>query len=209
MYIPEAFREDSLEAQHQLIRQFPLGLLISVGENGPLATALPFHLVADEPPYGILKAHLARANGHWQSLNGQDVLIVFQGHDAYVTPSWYQSKTDHGMVVPTWNYTMVQVRGNVRTIDDQAWLRRQISALTEQQEAPRACPWSVTDAPAAYIESQMKAIVGLEIPIRQIDGKWKLSQNRSVLDRRSVAENLAREGKAEISTLVRQYGELD
>jgi transcriptional regulator len=209
MYIPQAFNEERLEVQHGLIRRYPLGLLISAGASGPLASPMPFHLPADATPYGTLQGHLARANPHWQSFDGQDVLVVFQGPDAYVTPNWYASKDEHGKVVPTWNYTMVQVRGTVRLMDDKDWIRRQITALTNDHESPRECPWHVTDAPSDYIEAQMNAIIGLEIPIRSIEGKWKLSQNRAQPDREGVEQGFAQDGNEVMSQLVRQYGELD
>lgn len=209
MYVPPAFKEDRLTLQHDLIRAHPLGLLISTGNQGPLASPIPFHLVADDSTLGLLQGHLARANAQWQGLDGQDVLVVFQGADAYVTPSWYQSKTEHGKVVPTWNYVMVQARGPLRVIDDKTWLRRQIARLTRDQEAQRTPPWHVADAPDAFIEAQLKGIVGVEIAIRRLDGKWKVSQNRPVADRAGVAAGLSSSGEHTIAELVRRHGGLE
>jgi len=207
MYIPKSFNEDRLEVLHGFIRTNPLGLLISNGDDGPLATSIPFYLVEDGSPFGTLQAHLARANPHWKSIDGQKILVVFQGPDAYVSPSWYPSKDEHGMVVPTWNYAMVQARGTVRVIDDGVWLKQQIAALTNQQEAPREQPWKVSDAPDEYINSQIRAIIGLDLRLSSLEGKWKVSQNRSSEDRQGVIDNLRAEGNSVMSELVRERGE--
>ena len=206
MYNPPAFKEDDLERQHQLIRTHPLGLLISSGSNGPEASPLPFHLMADGSPLGRLQGHLSRANPHLTAIDGQDVLVVFQGPEAYVTPRWYQSKSEHGKVVPTWNYAMVQVRGTLRVMDDHEWLRTQITALTADHEAARAEPWQVTDAPPSFIDAQINGIVGLEIEIRQIEGKWKMSQNRSAADRSGVAAGFEASGNPAMAELVKRSG---
>jgi transcriptional regulator len=210
MYIPPAFNEDRLETQHEFIRAHPLGLLVSVGPAGPLATALPLLLsTPDEAPQGLLSGHLSRANAQWQGIDGQDVLVVFQGVEAYITPSWYPSKVEHGKVVPTWNYTMVQARGPLRLIEDRGWLNAHVTMLTRQQEGARAEPWEVGDAPEEYIEAQLKGIVGIEIRLRQIEGKWKVSQNRPVTDRVGVSEGLAAEGQQAMGDLVKRYGGLE
>ena len=193
MYEPPHFREDRLDVLHALIRAHPLGLLISNGSDGPIANQLPFLIDADVGPHGRLRAHLARANAHWTELAAHPqgkVLIVFQGADSYVTPSWYATKQETGKVVPTWNYVMVQVRGTPRVIEDAAWLRQQIGELTSIHESNRDKPWAVTDAPERFVEAQIKGIVGIEIDIAEIHGKWKVSQNRPVADRRGVAEGL-------------------
>jgi transcriptional regulator len=194
MYRPSAFREERLETLHGLIRAHPLGTLITAGADGLIANLVPFILV-DAGHKGMLRAHVAKANDQVNALKaGSETLVVFQGPEAYITPSWYVSKKEHGRVVPTWNYAVVQVRGTPRVIDDIDWLRRQIGALTASQEGRRAEPWSVSDAPETFIESQMRAIIGVEIPIRTIEGKWKVSQNRSAADRRGVYEGLRAEG---------------
>ena len=209
MYIPPAFNEERLDVQHALIRAHPLGLLISSADDELLASPLPFHLAAETSPLGTLQGHLARGNTHWTSLDGRDALVVFQGVESYISPSWYESKREHGKVVPTWNYAMVQVRGRVRVIDDPEWIRGQIGRLTNDHEGPRTDPWHVTDAPAAFVDAQIKGIVGLEITIRHIDGKWKVSQNRPPADRAAVAARLEREGKPTMSSLVKRYGAID
>jgi transcriptional regulator len=209
MYIPKIFNEDRKEVLHGLIRSNPLGLLISNGEDGPDATSIPFHLVGDVGENGLLQAHLARANPHWKKLDGQNVLVVFQGPDAYISPNWYPKKEEHGKVVPTWNYAMVQARGVAKVIDDTAWLWKQITKLTNQQEAQSEKPWKVSDAPKEYIDQEIKAIVGLEIAISKIEGKWKVSQNQQIPERQGVAAGLAEKGDKAMTDLVRAYGKLD
>ncbi|TKT79217.1 FMN-binding negative transcriptional regulator [Aquamicrobium sp. LC103] len=214
MYQPPHFIETRLDVLHALITAHPLGLLVSNGPEGPVANPLPFLLDAGASPKGTLRAHLAKANPQWRMLADDPetpVLVVFQGADTYVTPSWYETKRETGKVVPTWNYAMVQVRGRPRIIDDRDWLAGQIAELTAGHEAERSEPWKVTDAPDAFIEAQLKGIVGLEIEIAAIDGKWKVSQNRPVTDRAGVAEGLAKEPKpasAEMAHMVRRYGGL-
>ena len=202
MYNPPAFREDRLDILHDAIARHPLGLLITAGSDGLAANLLPF-LVTGEGPHGTLQAHLARANDQVEVLRaGAEAMVVFQGPQAYVTPSWYPGKTEHGKVVPTWNYVVVQAWGRPVVIDDPEWLRRQIGALTDSREQGRAEAWTVEDAPESYIEAQIRGIIGLEIPIGRIEGKWKVSQNRSEADRLKVAEGMLAEGQAVMAALV-------
>jgi len=208
MYQTTHFKEERLEVQHALIEAHPFGLLISVGPDGPEANGVPFLLDAGGAPLGVLKSHVARANDQWRNLDGQRVLIVFQGPQAYVSPSLYETKRETGKVVPTWNYVMVQARGFVRVHEERDWLHAQVSALTKTHEQGRSQPWAVSDAPALYIESQLKGIVGIEIIIDVIEGKWKVSQNRPEVDRRGVAHGLA-DDHAEMIKLVRHFGGLD
>lgn len=207
MYLPNTFREDDLQTLHAMIRAHPLATLITAGSGGLLANLVPFTLV-DGGENGTLRAHIAKANDQVSALSsGADTLVVFQGPDAYITPSWYVSKQEHGRVVPTWNYAVVQVSGTPRVMDDPDWLRAQIHDLTTLQEAKRPTPWSVTDAPESYISGQMKVIIGIEIPISTIVGKWKVSQNRSAADRLGVEEGLRREGIGEdMARLVAERG---
>jgi transcriptional regulator len=194
MYQPSAFREERLETLHELIRAHPLATLITAGPAGLTANLVPF-ILAETGGKGTLRAHIAKANDQVEALaGGAETLVIFHGPEAYITPSWYPSKQEHGRVVPTWNYAVVQVRGTPRVVDDAAWLRTQIGALTSAQESRRSEPWNVTDAPEAFIEGQMKAIIGIEIPILTIEGKWKVSQNRSAADRQGVYEGLQAEG---------------
>jgi len=200
MYQPPHFREERLDVQHALIRAHPLGMLVTVGGAGLVANPLPFVLDAATSPLGTLKAHLSRANSQWRDFDpAQEALAIFQGVEAYITPSWYETKRETGKVVPTWNYAVVQAYGRMRVIEDPAWLMRQISEMTGQQEAARPEPWSVGDAPAPFIAAQLKGIVGVEIEISRIEGKWKVSQNRPEADRRGVSAGLrALEGEASI-----------
>jgi len=194
MYQPIAFREERLEVLHALIRAHPLATLITAGKNGLIANLVPF-ILADTGDKGTLRAHIAKANDQVNALkDGDETLVVFHGPEAYISPSWYASKREHGRVVPTWNYVVVQVRGTPRVIDDAAWIRAQIGALTATQESHRSEPWSVSDAPEPFIEGQIRAIIGVEIPIATIEGKWKVSQNRSAEDRQGVYEGLQTEG---------------
>ena len=191
MYQPPHFREDSLEVQHALMRAHPLGLLVTLGSTGLVANPIPFVLDASASPLGTLKAHLSRANSQWQDFDAsREALVVFQGPETYITPSWYAAKREHGKVVPTWNYAIVQAYGRLTIRDDPDWLLRQITAMTEAQETARPEPWAVNDAPAPFVAAQLKGIVGVEIDITRIEGKWKVSQNRSEADRQGVAAGL-------------------
>lgn len=198
MYQPAAFREERLETLHALIRAHPLATLITAGSSGLIANLVPFLLV-EEGNLGTLRAHIAKANDQLEALrSGTEALVLFQGPQAYISPSWYSTKEEHGRVVPTWNYVVVQARGTPRVIDNATWLRTQLTALTSSQESGRRSPWNITDAPEPFIESQMKAIIGMEIPILRIEGKWKVSQNRSEADRQGVSEGLREEGISEV-----------
>ena len=211
MYQPAHFREDRLEVQHALIRAHPLAILVSAGSSGLDANPIPFLLDADASPLGTLRGHVARANPQWRGLDPErEVLVLFQAVDSYVSPSWYASKREHGKVVPTWNYALVQVHGRPRVFEDADWLARQVGGLTERHEHDRAEPWAVHDAPAAFVATQLKAIVGIEIPIARIEGKWKASQNRPPADRVGVADGLERQGdeaSLAMARLVRERGQ--
>ena len=197
MYRPPAFREDRLDVLHALIRAHPLATLVTAGAQGLSANLIPFTIDATRGDKGVLRAHLARANDQIAELGAVDeALVIFQGPETYITPSWYASKAEHGRVVPTWNYAVVQAWGRPVIMDDPAWIRVQIDELTHTQEDPRAKPWHVTDAPADFIVSQVKGIVGLEIPIARIEGKWKASQNRPMADREGVVTGLVSEGQS-------------
>ncbi|OCJ14080.1 transcriptional regulator [Rhizobium sp. AC44/96] len=210
MYQPPHFREDDLDTQHALVRAHPLGLLITAGQSGLIANPVPFLLDAAASQKGTLRLHVARANGQWRDIEaGAEVLAVFQGANSYVTPSWYKTKQETGKVVPTWNYAIVQAKGSARVIEDANWLLAQITAITRQQEGEREKPWAVGDAPDDFIRAQMKGIVGIEIEISSIEGKWKVSQNRPVADREGVVVGLGEmPDQAEMIDLVRHYGGL-
>jgi len=191
MYQPTHFREDSLAVQHALIRAHPLGLLITLEKTGIVANPVPFVLDADASPRGTLKCHVARANRLWQDFDpAHEALVIFQGVERYITPSWYATKQETGKVVPTWNYVIVQAYGPLVVRDDRDWLAQQIGELTALQESARQDPWAVSDAPEPFVKAQLNAIVGLEIPISRIEGKWKVSQNRPERDREGVVQGL-------------------
>ncbi|HEY0624431.1 FMN-binding negative transcriptional regulator [Sphingomonas sp.] len=189
MYRPPAFREDRPALLHAAIRAHPLATLVTHGPSGLTANLVPFTLVEGAP--ALLRAHLAKANPQLADLRaGGEALVIFQGPQAYVTPAWYPSKQEHGKVVPTWNYILVQAHGRSQVIDDTAWLRAQIDALTAQQEAGRAEPWAVSDAPPEFVAAQLKGISGVEIAIDRIEGKWKASQNQPAANREGVLAGL-------------------
>jgi transcriptional regulator len=207
MYRPAAFREDRLEVLHALIRDHALGTLVTAGARGLQANHIPFLLDATASGNGTLLAHLARANDQLAALrDGAETLLIFQGPASYVTPSWYAAKVEHHKVVPTWNYVTVHAWGTPRVHDDARWVRDQIGRLTSAHEQRRTGPWAVEDAPADFIASQVDAIVGIEIPIARIEGKWKVSQNRPAADRQGVAEGLRQQGDTAMAELVTERG---
>ncbi len=200
MYIPTSFQVQEIDAIHDFLRAHPLGLLISVGGEGPVANLIPFYLDAAR---GVLRAHLSKANSQWSQIaEHSQVLVVFQGPQTYVTPSWYPSKQQDGKVVPTWNYSTVQVRGSARVNHEVEWLLAHVNELTDYFEQDRSKPWSVADAPEAYIKGQLKGIVGLEITVESWQGKLKMSQNRSAEDRIGVRDGLLALGRKELATMV-------
>jgi transcriptional regulator len=209
MYLPSHFSEARVDVLRAFVRDHPLGLLVTQSRAGGIdANSIPFILdaAADEP--GVLRAHVARANPVWTTARDDvDALVVFQGPQGYVSPAWYPSKAAHGKVVPTWNYLMVQARGRLRAIDDRAWLRDFVTRLTDRHESARAAPWAVSDAPADFIDTMLGAIVGIELTLSSLVGKWKASQNRSEADRDGVAAGVERErGDAALAAQVRAPG---
>lgn len=205
MYETAAFREDRVDVMHALIRAHPLATLVTMTARGMEANHIPMLIDVIPTPYGTLRGHVARANPVWREFDAKtEVLAVFQGPHGYVTPSWYPSKGDTGKVVPTWNYAVVHASGTLVIHDDAEWLRGLVTRLTESQESRRAQPWYVTDAPAGYVDTMLRAIVGIEIPLTRLQGKWKMSQNRSERDRAGVMEALDAEG----STVSREMAEL-
>ena len=196
MYLPAHFAESRPDVLATLVRSHPFGLLVTQNSDGGIdANSIPFVLdpgTAGTP--GVLRGHVARANPLWQTARGDvDSLVVFQGPQGYVSPAWYPSKAEHGKVVPTWNYVMVQGRGRLRAIDDAAWLHAFVTRLTERHEGTRDAPWAVSDAPADYVATMLRAIVGIEITLTSLTGKWKVSQNRPAADRAGVVAGLTRE----------------
>ncbi|HEY0928621.1 MAG TPA: FMN-binding negative transcriptional regulator [Gemmatimonas sp.] len=200
MYIPASYRETDRAVLLDFLAAHPLGVLVSTtsgGDRGLYATHLPLHVDRER---GVLQGHLARANphvGHLESLAaGERVLVVFNGVDAYITPSWYPAKQEHGKVVPTWNFSAVHVHGAVTLHHDPAFLAAHLRHLTDAHESAQPKPWAVDDAPAEFITQQMRAIVGLEIAIDVLEGKFKMSQNRSHADIDGVITGLGESGAA-------------
>ena len=192
MYTPSLFDETRLEQLHALINAHPLGTFVTHGEAGLDADHLPFEIGAATAaaPFGTLRAHVARANPLWRQA-GSSVLVVFQGPSAYVSPSLYAEKPVSGKVVPTYNYAVVHAHGVLRAIDDPAWLRALLERLTAHHEDPRGAPWSLDDAPPGFIDTLLRAMVGIEIPLARLQGKSKLSQNRPIADQMAVAADCA------------------
>jgi transcriptional regulator len=192
MYTPAAFRETDLPSLHRQIDQTRLAILMTHGEQGLQASHLPLLLRPDQGAQGTLYGHLAKANLQWQNLAaGCEALVVFAGGDAYVSPSFYPGKAEHGKVVPTWNYLAVHAYGRAEVFTDAARLRQLVSELTDKHESSRSRPWSVDDAPADYIAKMLGAIVGFALPIERLEGKRKLGQNRSAEDYAGVRRGLA------------------
>jgi len=190
MYLPRHFEQNDAAALAALMYDCPLATLVIATPDGPTADLIPLAFHADAGARGTLRGHVARANPLWRHA-GAAALAVFQGPQAYVSPNGYPSKREHGKVVPTWNYTMVQARGVLRAVDDAAWVRAFVGRLTERHESTQPAPWAVTDAPDDYVQQMVGAIVGIEIELSSLRGKWKVSQNRSAADRAGVAAALA------------------
>ena len=204
MYTPKHFVENRIEALHGLIRAYPFATLVTRAADGLTANHLPFELVGE-----VLHGHVARGN-ELARLDGAEVLLVFQGPDGYISPNWYPSKHETGREVPTWNYAVVHVHGRLRVIDDATWLRRLLETLTDHHEAGQPQPWKISDAPDDHIETSLRAIVGLEVSIARIEGKFKLSQNHPARNRAGVIAGLRErdgDGDAELAAWMSQQEE--
>jgi transcriptional regulator len=201
MYLPKHFAQHDREQVIALMRERPLATLVTITPDGPSADLIPLEFVADEGGHGTLRGHVARANPLWQRA-GTTALAVFTGPEAYISPGWYASKKEHGKVVPTWNYTMVQGRGVLRAVDEAPWLHALVQRLTNHHEATQATPWHVSDAPDDYVQQMLRAIVGIEIALDSLVGKWKVSQNRSAADREGTVHGLAAAQADEMAALV-------
>lgn len=206
MYIPKHFEEPRVEVMHELMRERPLATLVTLTSGGLEANHIPMHLADGPAPFGTLRGHVARANPLWRDFaKDAEVLAIFHGPDFYITPSWYATKQETGKVVPTWNYAVVHAFGTLRVIDDTAWLRAQLEALTAHNEAGLAQPWAVSDAPHEYTEKLLEAIVGFEIVITKLSGKWKMSQNQPAKNQEGVIAGLNNSNQrnaAEMAALV-------
>lgn len=200
MYAPPHFREDRITVLHGAMRLIAFATLVTQGPDGIEANHLPLLLDAQA---GILRGHVARANPVWQQWQAAaPALAIFLGPDAYISPNWYPAKAQTGKAVPTWNYLTVHARGTITVMQDGDWLRAHVTAISDTHEAGRPEPWAVTDAPPAYIASLLRAIVGIEIAITSLEGKWKLSQNRAA-DVEGVSQALRQEGQVAMADLMK------
>ena len=198
MFVPAHFEETRLAVLHELVRNHPLATLVTLDQDGLNANHIPMELDPEPSPLGTLRGHVSRANPMWRNFSADvGTLVIFQGPETYITPSWYQTKQESGKVVPTWNYAVVHAYGPLRIVDDTVWLRTLVERLTDRHEAQRAKPWEVADAPEDYIKGQLGGIVGIEIPIARLIGKWKVSQNRPDADRKGVVQGLQELGKSD------------
>jgi transcriptional regulator len=204
LYIPKYYAEKDVAILHALIDAHPLGAWVTAGGAGLVANHIPFLIDPARGEFGTLVGHVAKANPVWRSLSGDnESVVIFQGADAYVSPSWYPSKKEHGKVVPTWNYAVVHAFGSPRAIHDHAWLLALVERLTTKHESGRAAPWKISDAPPDYIARRLDAIVGIEMPIRRIEGKWKVSQNQPAADKMGIVAGLEAEGHPESLKMAR------
>jgi transcriptional regulator len=206
MYIPKQFDEPRVDVLHQFIRSRPFASLVTLSSGGLNANHIPLHLSEQPGPFGTLRGHVARANPIWSDIaKGVEALAIFHGPSTYVTPSWYPTKAETGKVVPTWNYVVVHAYGTLRVVDDAAWLRAHLEALTAHNEAAFAEPWRLADAPSDFIEKMMGGVVGIEIVITRLSGKWKTSQNQPAENQAGVIQGLrasGSEGALEMAALV-------
>jgi transcriptional regulator len=202
MYVPAHFSADDAQIRDLLTRRDTADLITNT-PAGLIATFLPVLYDPEAGEHGALLAHLARNNDQWRQPVLGEALAIVRGPDSYVTPSWYAAKAEHGRVVPTWNYVTAHVYGRLVVHDDPDWLGRFVTRLTERHEARRPAPWSVDDAPEAFIAGQLRAIVGVELVISRVEAKFKLSQNRSAADREGVANGLAADGDATMAEVIR------
>jgi transcriptional regulator len=193
MYIPRHNEEKRVSVMHSLMLSRPLGTLVTLGASGLFASHIPMILEDDGSQFGILKGHISRANTQWRDfVPTVDALAIFAGHQHYISPNWYPETKEHGQEVPTWNYVVVHAYGPLKVIRDDHWLLTNVEKLTNIHEAASPIPWKVSDAPEDFIQSQLKGIVGLELPIQRLEGKWKVSQNRTERERNGVVDGLAK-----------------
>lgn len=207
MYLPKQFEVSDIAVMQQLIRDYPLATVISRQAEFINANHVPLMLLPEAHTFGCLQGHVARANPLRQEVqDNPEVLVIFQGAQSYISPSWYPSKQETHQVVPTWNYTAVHAYGSVRVIEDAQWLKTHLAAMTAQHESLFPEPWKLTDAPLEYIEKMLKAIVGIEIQITKLQGKWKVSQNRKPHDQLGVIEGLQAGDNPAMAALVKKFG---
>ncbi len=210
MYCPDSFREERREVLHALVAEHPLATLVSLNGAALNASHVPLLWHSDGSEHGVLRGHLARGNPQWRDASTEvQALAVFQGPHAYISPSWYPTKQQTGKVVPTWNYATVHCRGVLRVHEDAEWLSGHVAALTTVHEHDRSAPWAVEDAPGRYIETMLRGIVGIELEIATIEGKWKVSQNRNPDDYKGVMEGLRGGERADERHMAAIMGDLN
>jgi transcriptional regulator len=210
LYLPAHFNETRTDVLRALMRARPLCTLVTQTDLGLSANHLPVQTLDEPAPLGCIRGHIARANPIWREYrSASQALAIFQGPQAYISPSFYPSKAKTGEVVPTWDYAVVHASGTLRFIDDPQWLRGFVAGLTDTHEAPRVQRWQIDDAPAAYVEKMLKLIVGFEFSISSLAGKWKVSQNRPQLDRQGVIQNLQDAGDADSREIAAMLASLD
>jgi len=198
MYLPSFNAEHDIPTLHALMRANPLGTWSAVADGQIAINHIPFFLRDDGTEFGVLVGHVARANPIWKTCDRSvDSVVAFHAEQAYISPSWYPSKQEHGKVVPTWNYAVVHAEGTPRFIEDKDWLRAQIDELTHAHENDFETPWKTSDAPEDYVATMLKGIVGVEIPLSSLTGKWKLGQNRSQADQQGMIQHLESSDRAE------------
>jgi len=198
MYIPRPNEENRLPVMRKLIISQPLGTLVTLGASGLFASHIPMVLEDDGSQFGVLRGHIARNNAQWREfVPAVDALAIFAGHQHYISPNWYPGKMEHGKEVPTWNYAVVHAYGSLKIIEDEQWLLNFLHRLTDIHESSSPIPWKVSDAPADFIKSLLSEIVGVELPIKRLEGKWKVSQNRTERERQGVIEGLSKLNTAE------------
>lgn len=208
MYIPRHFEETRPQVLQSLMRQYPLATVVTRGEGELNANHIPLLFCTQPAPDPVLQGHVARANPILNDLSGgQDGLMIFQGPNAYVSPSWYEEKTLTGKVVPTWNYLAVHVYGTISLHDDPDWLRQHLERLTTEHESEFDAPWRIGDAPSEYITSMLRGIVGIEVAIKRVVGNWKLSQNKAQTDQQTIVAGLREQSRPQDSALAQIMAE--
>ena len=204
MYIPAHFAIKHPQDLHAIIRAHPLGALVTMGPEGLDANHIPFEFDASQGEHGLLTAHVARANPVWQQCQGAaDVLVIFRGNESYISPNWYPSKHETHRQVPTWNYEVVHVHGHLTVMDEEKFVRGVVARLTREHEVNESRPWKMGDSPPDYIDGMLRAIVGIEIEIKRVEGKAKLSQNRENRDRFNAADVLITHGNDDLARAMR------
>ena len=207
MYIPAHFLIKNPQDIHTIIREHPLGALVTLGPDGLDANHIPFELDPSHGAHGLLTAHVARANPVWQQCqDGADVLVIFRGNESYISPNWYPSKHETHRQVPTWNYEVVHVHGRLTVMDEEKFVRGVVARLTREHEASEPRPWKMGDSPPEYIAQMLKAVVGIQVEIQRIEGKAKLSQNREARDRLNAADTLLAKGAEALGKAMREAG---